>query len=95
MKLPTYFISHGGGPWPWLKDGMRGVYDKLEASLQELPREIGTTPKAILAVSGHWEEDDFTLMSRAVASGVYDYVPLPVDPTDLGRKVARALRSRR
>jgi hypothetical protein len=18
-QLPTYFLSHGGGPWPWLK----------------------------------------------------------------------------
>ncbi|WP_239014624.1 hypothetical protein [Archangium violaceum] len=36
-----------------------------------------------------------SLMSRAVASGVYDYVPLPLDPTDLVRKVGRALRSRR
>jgi len=27
--------------------------------------------------------------------GVYDYVPLPLDPTDLARKVGRALRSRR
>jgi eukaryotic-like serine/threonine-protein kinase len=48
-------------------------------------------PPVLLCGSG----DDFTLMSRAVASGLYDYVPLPVDPTDLGRKVARALRSRR
>ncbi|WP_309888094.1 protein kinase domain-containing protein [Archangium sp.] len=48
-------------------------------------------PPVLLCGNG----DDFTLMSRAVASGVYDYVPLPVDPTDLGRKVARALRSRR
>ena len=23
--LPTYFISHGGGPWPWLKAEMPGV----------------------------------------------------------------------
>ncbi len=19
-KMPTHFISHGGGPWPWLPD---------------------------------------------------------------------------
>jgi serine/threonine protein kinase len=48
-------------------------------------------PPVLLCGSG----DDFSLMSRAVASGVYDYVPLPVDPTDLARKVSRALRSRR
>jgi serine/threonine-protein kinase len=48
-------------------------------------------PPVLLCGSG----EDFTLMSRAVASGVYDYVPLPLDPTDLARKVGRALRSRR
>jgi aromatic ring-opening dioxygenase catalytic subunit (LigB family) len=77
IRLPTYFISHGGGPWPWLKDGMRGAYDKLEASLQELPREIGMTPRAILAVSGHWEARDFTVMSGATPPMLYDYIGFP------------------
>ena len=77
MRLPTYFISHGGGPWPWLKEEMRGAYDKLEASLKELPREIGVTPKAILAVSGHWEGRDFTVMSGATPPMLYDYSGFP------------------
>ncbi|HEY9405128.1 MAG TPA: class III extradiol ring-cleavage dioxygenase [Pyrinomonadaceae bacterium] len=77
MRLPTYFISHGGGPWPWLKEGMRGAYDKLEASLKELPRETGARPKAILAVSGHWEEQDFTVMSGATPPMLYDYSGFP------------------
>jgi aromatic ring-opening dioxygenase catalytic subunit (LigB family) len=77
MRLPTYFISHGGGPWPWLKEGMRGAYDKLETSLKELPREIAMTPRAILAVSGHWEENDFTVMSGATPPMLYDYSGFP------------------
>jgi len=52
ISLPTYFISHGGGPWPWLRKEMPGVYDKLEQSLKEISREISVTPTAILAVSG-------------------------------------------
>ena len=24
--LPTYFISHGGGPWPWMKREMGDAY---------------------------------------------------------------------
>ena len=76
IVLPTYFISHGGGPWPWLKE-MRGTYDKLEASLKELPREIGAKPKAILAVSGHWEESDFTVMASARPPMIYDYNGFP------------------
>jgi serine/threonine-protein kinase len=40
-------------------------------------------------------EDDLTVMTRAIEGGIYDYVPLPLDPLELCRKVARALRSRR
>jgi len=75
--LPTYFISHGGGPWPWLTAEMPGVYDKLAASLRATARELGATPRAVLAVSGHWEEDEFTVMSGAEPPMVYDYSGFP------------------
>jgi aromatic ring-opening dioxygenase catalytic subunit (LigB family) len=76
-RLPTYFISHGGGPWPWLKAQMPGVYDNLEASLRDVPRQLGTTPKAVLVVSGHWEERDFTVMSGRRPGMIYDYSGFP------------------
>lgn len=75
--LPTYFISHGGGPWPWIKDQMDGAYDRLEASLQEIPRQLGMTPKAVLVISGHWEERDFTVMSSPNPAMIYDYSGFP------------------
>jgi len=77
VALPTYFISHGGGPWPWLKGQMPGVYDRLEASLADIPRQIPVTPKAILVISGHWEANDFTVMSTAEPGMVYDYSGFP------------------
>jgi aromatic ring-opening dioxygenase catalytic subunit (LigB family) len=76
LVLPTYFISHGGGPWYWMPE-MKTVYQELEKSLQEIPREIGVTPKAILAVSGHWEESDFTVMTSPNPPMVYDYSGFP------------------
>jgi aromatic ring-opening dioxygenase catalytic subunit (LigB family) len=76
-RLPTYFISHGGGPWPWLKAQMPGVYDRLEASLGAMPGQLGTTPRAVLMVSGHWEERDFTVMSSPRPPMVYDYSGFP------------------
>jgi serine/threonine-protein kinase len=39
-------------------------------------------------------EDDLQLMAAAIGAGIFDYVPLPLDPVDLSRKVARALRRR-
>ena len=76
-RLPTYFISHGGGPWPWLKEQMPGFFDRLEASLSDMPRQLGTTPRAVLMVSGHWEERDFTVMSAPRPPMVYDYSGFP------------------
>ncbi len=76
IVLPTYFISHGGGPWPWLRLEMPG-YENLEASLQAIPQEIGMIPKAILVISGHWEEQNFTIMSSAAPPMIYDYFGFP------------------
>ena len=76
-KLPTYFISHGGGPWPWMKDQWGDAMKELEASLKDIPRQIGVTPKAVLVISGHWEERDFTVMASARPPMVYDYSGFP------------------
>lgn len=75
-RMPTYFISHGGGPWPWLPD-MREMLKSLEVSLANMPSEIGVTPKAILMISGHWEENDFAVMSSPAPGMVYDYGGFP------------------
>lgn len=75
-KLPTYFISHGGGPWPYM-DNFRRTFRALEASLKDMPRQIGATPEAVLVVSGHWTERDFAVMSSAAPPMVYDYFGFP------------------
>ena len=75
-RLPTYFISHGGGPWPWLPE-MRTMLRNLEMSLAAMPREIGGAPKAVLMVSGHWEEPDFAVMANPHPPMVYDYHGFP------------------
>lgn len=75
-RLPTYFISHGGGPWPWMEE-RRSAFAALEDSLVRLTREIGTRPKAVLSVSGHWEEPAFTAMATPRPPMVYDYYGFP------------------
>ena len=95
---PTYFISHGGGPWPWLSGRFRRQFDQLEASLQETAREIGPKPKAILAVSGHWEADQFTVQSGDRPGMIYDYGGFPPEmyeiqyPSPGSPEVARRVR---
>ena len=76
MRLPAYFISHGGGPWPWMDGPYRRHYDTLDASLKDIARESGK-PRAVLVVSGHWEEDRFTVQSGAAPGMIYDYGGFP------------------
>ena len=58
MRFPTFFIPHGGGPCFFLNpDGSCpsewiGMRDHLAAILPFVPEQ----PRAILIVSGHWEE---------------------------------------
>ena len=75
-RLPTYFISHGGGPWPYVPQ-MRASMQVLEAALADMPRQIGVTPQAVLVISGHWEADAFTVMAAEHPPMVYDYSGFP------------------
>jgi aromatic ring-opening dioxygenase catalytic subunit (LigB family) len=76
MRLPTYFISHGGGPWPWLDGPFRRQFDRLEQSLGDIAREVGR-PRAVLMVSGHWEAERATVQSGEHPGMVYDYSGFP------------------
>ena len=75
-RLPTYFISHGGGPWPWM-DEMAPAMQVLRASLADIPRQLGQTPKAVLMVTAHWEARAFTLGTHPQPGMVYDYGGFP------------------
>ncbi len=74
--LPTYYIPHGGGPWPFMPDRAAEL-GSLTAFLRGLLADAGTRPRAILAVSGHWEEPVPTVSSRSDYSMLYDYYGFP------------------
>jgi aromatic ring-opening dioxygenase catalytic subunit (LigB family) len=77
QRLPTYFISHGGGPWPWIMDELPGDWTPLKDSLEAMPEEVGVTPAAILVVSGHWEAPEFTVQTHPNPPMYYDYGGMP------------------
>ena len=55
----------------------RAPYAKLEAALADMPRQIGATPTAVLMISAHWEEPEFTLTSNPKPPMIYDYGGFP------------------
>lgn len=76
-RLPTYFLSHGGGPWPYMTGEFRRNFDKLEQSLVDMRAELRNVPRAVLVVSGHWEKEGFAISSSIKPSMVYDYCGVP------------------
>jgi aromatic ring-opening dioxygenase catalytic subunit (LigB family) len=102
--LPTFFLSHGGGPWPWMREQFGSAYDQLDAALRDLPRQAGGKPQAVLVVTAHWEGRDFLVSSAARPPMIYDYggfpphtyqiqYPAPGSPT-LAARVAELLGGR-
>ncbi|WP_321896546.1 DODA-type extradiol aromatic ring-opening family dioxygenase [Burkholderia cepacia] len=76
-RLPSYFVSHGGGPWPYMTGAFRSNFAKLEQSLLSMRAELRDLPKAVLMVSGHWEEAGFAISSGERPGMVYDYNGFP------------------
>ncbi|MBI5265234.1 MAG: dioxygenase [Bradyrhizobium sp.] len=75
-RFPTFFVSHGGGPWPFI-DGTKEQYAKTAREFSLLPQRLPARPEAILVITGHWEAPDFTVSTSAHPPMVYDYFGFP------------------
>ncbi len=73
---PTYYIPHGGGPWPFMPE-IAASLESLTAFLRGLIASSGTKPRAIVVISAHWEEPIPTVSSRADHSMLFDYRGFP------------------
>ncbi|MGH8148463.1 MAG: DODA-type extradiol aromatic ring-opening family dioxygenase [Steroidobacteraceae bacterium] len=78
-ELPTFYIPHGGGPcfymdWPYPTPN---PWTGLAAWLGGLAASIGRTPRAVLVVSGHWEEDPVAVNVAEHPALLYDYYGFP------------------
>jgi aromatic ring-opening dioxygenase catalytic subunit (LigB family) len=77
-RMPTFFIPHGGGPWPFVDLGLPRVeVNSLASFLRWLPGSLGAAPKAILVISAHWEEAQPTLMTHPNPPMYFDYYGFP------------------
>ncbi len=80
MKQPTIYLSHGGGPCFWMEFPEpfgAHAFDRLRDYLAGLLDTLPERPKAILAISAHWEEAAPTVGSAAAPGMIYDYFGFP------------------
>lgn len=75
-RMPVYFVSHGGGPWPHV-ESMRQQFARTEREFRSLPSRLPAKPRAVLVISGHWEADTFTVSTAEHPGMEYDYYGFP------------------
>lgn len=103
-RQPALFIPHGGGPcffmeWTW---GPADTWQPTQRFLESLASTLPATPRAMVVISGHWEEPGFTTGAVSNPDLIYDYSgfpphtyqltwPAPGDP-ELAARVTKMLR---
>jgi len=75
-RFPVYFVSHGGGPWPWMED-RRALFAKTVREFGALPQRLPGKPKAVLVVTGHWEAPELRVSTSPQPPMDYDYYGFP------------------
>ncbi|QGP79270.1 DODA-type extradiol aromatic ring-opening family dioxygenase [Sphingobium sp. CAP-1] len=83
MTQPTFFIPHGGGPCFFMdptdpdRPHSDSMWHPMQAHLAGLIAGLPERPRAILLVSGHWEEAAFTVHAGEKPSLLFDYYGFP------------------
>ena len=74
---PTYFIPHGGGPCFFMEWNPADEWDETAAFLRSIPAQLPKKPSAILLISSHWEENEFTILGKENPDLLFDYHGFP------------------
>lgn len=73
VVMPSVFVNHGGGPIPILDpQNHQQMYQNLQYVEKCYPN-----PKAIVVVSAHWEEKQFTILDEDSPGLLFDYYGFP------------------
>ncbi|MFZ5491366.1 MAG: DODA-type extradiol aromatic ring-opening family dioxygenase [Pseudomonadota bacterium] len=76
-RLPTLYIPHGGGPCFFMDWNPPDTWDRMAAWLRGLAADIGQHPRAVLLISGHWEEPRVSVNAQAQPPLLFDYYGFP------------------
>lgn len=80
--MPTLYLPHGGGPWPWtpaFTPTLAADYVALRAYLESLAASLPQRPTGIVIVSAHWEAPRPTVLTSERPPMLYDYSGFPAD----------------
>ena len=86
--LPVLYIPHGGGPcffMDWTM-GPPDTWHRMAEWLRHVPELVGSSPQAILVISGQCEEEPLAVTSNPAPSLLYDYYGFPKHTYELNTR---------
>jgi len=76
--MPAAFIPHGGGPCFFMDWDPPDTWTKMAEWLRDFGLDLAAyAPRGIVVVSAHWEEAQFTVMTKPQPELFFDYTGFP------------------
>ena len=75
--MPQVFIPHGAGPCFFMDWQPPQESQALEQYLTEFNQRLPSQPKALLVISAHWLEEEFTILTKPQPDLLFDYYGFP------------------
>jgi aromatic ring-opening dioxygenase catalytic subunit (LigB family) len=83
-KLPTYFLAHGWGPWPFMAETVNDIwYQKLASYLKNIWKKYEDEAKFIVLISSHFEAKNIVVITNENPKLNYDYYWFPANTYNL------------
>lgn len=76
-RMPVFFIPHGAGPCFFMDWNPADTWTRLAGFLKGVADTLPARPRAIVLVSGHWLEPQFSVTGHARPPLIYDYSGFP------------------
>lgn len=76
-RMPTFYIPHGAGPCFFMDWKPADTWDNMAAFLRSVATSLPEQPRAIILVSGHWLESEFSVTGGEKPELIYDYYGFP------------------
>ena len=82
-RQPVWFIPHGGGPCFFMDWNPADTWIGMGDFLKNIATTLPQRPRAIVLVSAHWLQPQFTVTGSARPELIYDYYGFPAHTYEL------------
>ncbi|MGB6102828.1 MAG: class III extradiol ring-cleavage dioxygenase [Pusillimonas sp.] len=82
-RMPVLYIPHGAGPCFFMDWNPADTWNSMADFLKGIANTLPARPRAIVMVSGHWLEPQFSVTGHTRPPLIFDYYGFPAHTYDL------------